>query len=210
MRAMILAPGLGKRLRPITDTIPKPMIPVAGIPNILWTIAHLKRNGITEIAINLHHLPNVIETCLKDKNIDGLLIISVPQVMADPKKLSDRIIDLSKTSTKPILTSLPGEESVGYTRQLLNRNNVPTYAVVPSSTVDLSMSHGRLIPIEERDPSEVLNLQWNNKPITPKGTSARNPAFDITPHHLISAIVTENGIIKKPYSENLRKIVLGN
>ena len=91
-----------------------------------------------------------------------------------------------------------------------NENNVPTYAVVPSSTVDLSMSHGRLIPIEERDPSEVLNLQWNNKPITPKGTSARNPAFDITPHHLISAIVTENGIIKKPYSENLKKIVLGN
>jgi acetyltransferase len=68
-----------------------------------------------------------IEVCLKDKNIDGLLIICVPQVVANPKLLADRIIDLSKKSSKPILTSFPGEESVIYARQLLNRNNVPTY-----------------------------------------------------------------------------------
>lgn len=68
-----------------------------------------------------------IKACLEDKNIDGLLVISVPQVMANPKKLAERIIDLSKKSSKPILTSLVGEESVQYARQLLNRNDVPTY-----------------------------------------------------------------------------------
>ena len=68
-----------------------------------------------------------IEVCMDDPNIDGILVICVPQVMADPKKLADAIIELSKKTTKPILTSLVGEESVQYARQLLNRNNVPTY-----------------------------------------------------------------------------------
>ncbi|MEF8879550.1 MAG: bifunctional acetate--CoA ligase family protein/GNAT family N-acetyltransferase [Candidatus Thermoplasmatota archaeon] len=68
-----------------------------------------------------------IEVCMEDDNIDGILVISVPQVMADPKKLSDAIIDLSKKTSKPMLTSFVGEESVQYARQLLNRNDVPTY-----------------------------------------------------------------------------------
>jgi len=68
-----------------------------------------------------------VEVCLEDKNIDGILIICVPQVMADPKKLGERVIDLSKKSTKPIMTSFPGEASVQYARKLLNENNVPTY-----------------------------------------------------------------------------------
>jgi len=68
-----------------------------------------------------------IEVCLKDPNIDGLLIIAVPQVMADPQKLADVIIELAKKTTKPILTSFVGEASVQYARDLLNKNNVPTY-----------------------------------------------------------------------------------
>ena len=68
-----------------------------------------------------------MEICLEDKNIDGLLILCVPQVMAEPKKLADRIIDISRKTTKPILTSFIGEESIYHARQLLNRNNVPTY-----------------------------------------------------------------------------------
>jgi len=76
-----------------------------------------------------------IETCLEDGNIDGLLIICVPQVVANPKKLADRIIDLSKKSVKPILVSFPGEESVHYAKQLLNRNNVPAYST-PEEAVE--------------------------------------------------------------------------
>ncbi len=68
-----------------------------------------------------------IEICLEDKNIDGLLILCVPQVMADPGKLAERVIDLSRKTTKPILTSFIGEESVYHARQILNRNDVPTY-----------------------------------------------------------------------------------
>jgi acetyltransferase len=69
-----------------------------------------------------------IEICLEDKNIDGLLILCVPQVMADPRKLADRLVDIARKSTKPILTSLIGEASVYHAREILNRNNIPTYA----------------------------------------------------------------------------------
>ncbi len=79
-----------------------------------------------------------INVCLEDDNIDGILIICVPQVMADPKKLADRIIDISKKSTKPILTSFPGEASVHYARQILNDNDVPTYPT-PEEAVESYM-----------------------------------------------------------------------
>lgn len=79
-----------------------------------------------------------IEVCLKDRNIDGLLVITVPQVMANPKRLAEHIIDLSKRITKPLLTSFVGEESVQYARQILNRNNVPTYAT-PEEAVETYM-----------------------------------------------------------------------
>lgn len=86
-------------------------------------------------------------------------------------------------------------------------NRVPVYSVVPSSTIDLTLAHGRLIPIEERDPGEVLNLELDGKRVTPTGARARNPAFDITPHRLLSAIVTENGIVYPPFKVNLVRVV---
>jgi acetyltransferase len=79
-----------------------------------------------------------IEICLEDKNIDGLLILCVPQVMADPKKLADRLVDIARKSTKPILTSLIGEASVYHARELLNQNNIPTY-VSPDEAVESYM-----------------------------------------------------------------------
>ncbi len=86
-------------------------------------------------------------------------------------------------------------------------NGVPAYAVIPTSTIDLSLASGDLIPIEERSPDEVLGISLQGKQIAPEGASARNPAFDITPHRLISGIVTENGVVSPPYQENLPHVV---
>ena len=86
-------------------------------------------------------------------------------------------------------------------------NSVNAYSVVPTSTIDLSLAHGGLIPIEERDSDEVLNIQFNGDQVAPAGARARNPAFDITPHRLISALVTENGIVYPPFESNLKKVV---
>lgn len=88
-------------------------------------------------------------------------------------------------------------------------NGVPAYSVVPTSTIDLDLAHGGLIPIEERDGGEVLDLQVAGQRVTPEGARARNPAFDVTPSRLLTGIVTEKGVIYPPYEENIRKAVLG-
>ena len=88
-------------------------------------------------------------------------------------------------------------------------NGVPAYSVVPTSTIDLSLEHGGLIPIEERDPEEVLGIQFQGERVAPIEAEARNIAFDITPNRLITGIVTENGVVYPPFDVNLKKAVLG-
>jgi methylthioribose-1-phosphate isomerase len=80
---------------------------------------------------------------------------------------------------------------------------VPFFPVVPTSTVDLALAHGAQIPIEERDPQEVLGIEVGGERVTPEGAKARNPAFDVTPNRLITGIVTENGIVHPPFEVNL-------
>jgi methylthioribose-1-phosphate isomerase len=87
-----------------------------------------------------------------------------------------------------------------------NDNKVPVYSVAPTSSIDLSTSDGSLIPIEERDPEEVLGIQFHGERVSPEGARARNPAFDVTPNRLISAIITENGIVEPPFDVNIKKI----
>jgi len=87
---------------------------------------------------------------------------------------------------------------------LAMENGVPFYVAAPVSTIDLSLACGDEIPIEERDPDEVTHLQGIST--APEGTRAANPAFDVTPHHYITAIITEKGIIKEPYIERLKGI----
>jgi methylthioribose-1-phosphate isomerase len=58
-----------------------------------------------------------------------------------------------------------------------------------------------------RPPEEVLGLSVDGHPVVPEGAGARNPAFDVTPHRLITGIVTENGVVYPPYTENLPKVV---
>ncbi len=88
-------------------------------------------------------------------------------------------------------------------------NKVPVYAVVPTSTVDLELPDGEGIPIEERDAGEVLDIQVRGERVVPEGARARNPAFDVTPHHLLTAIVTEKGVIYPPFDVNLPTILRG-
>lgn len=84
-------------------------------------------------------------------------------------------------------------------------HKIPFYCVAPFSTFDLSLSCGSRIPIEERDKSEVTSLYFK-RPIAPEGISVFNPSFDMTPAALITGIITEKGIIRKPFEENIRAI----
>ncbi len=86
-------------------------------------------------------------------------------------------------------------------------NDAPVYSVFPTSTVDLNLANGDLIPIEERNEDEVLGLQFHGEPVAPQGARARNPAFDVTPHSLFTGLVTEKGIIYPPFRENLPRLM---
>ena len=83
--------------------------------------------------------------------------------------------------------------------------NVPFYVCAPTSTIDMTLAHGDLIPIEERNPEEITKM-WYEKPMAPKGIKAFNPAFDVTDHSLITGIVTEFGIARAPYKEAFEEI----
>ena len=76
----------------------------------------------------------------------------------------------------------------------------------PTSTVDMSLKSGEDIPIEERDAGEVTRFQ--GVPVAPEGFAAFNPAFDVTPHRYITAIITEKGIVREPFGEGLRGLFL--
>ena len=92
---------------------------------------------------------------------------------------------------------------------IARENGVPCYSVVPTSTIDLSLAHGDLIPIEERDPEEVLGLEFHGERVAPVEAEARNIAFDVTPNRLITGIVTENGVLYPPFEVSLKKAVSG-
>jgi len=86
---------------------------------------------------------------------------------------------------------------------LAQAHGIPFYMAWPSSTLDLSLSGGDAIPIEERGEEELTSLGGNR--IAPAGISTYCPAFDVTPHELISAFITERGLIHPPFEENLRQ-----
>jgi methylthioribose-1-phosphate isomerase len=93
-----------------------------------------------------------------------------------------------------------------YTHAVLSRRHgIPFYVAAPLSTVDLSTATGAEIPIEHRDPDEVLTVAGRR--IAPRGVEALHPAFDITPAELVTAIVTERGVLLPPFGPSLARAV---
>ncbi len=87
---------------------------------------------------------------------------------------------------------------------LAKENHIPFYVAAPLSTIDLNCPNGDAIPIEERDKTEVTYIK--DIQIAPSEVEVSNPAFDVTPNEYISAIITEKGIAKPPYTETLKKL----
>ena len=87
---------------------------------------------------------------------------------------------------------------------IAKETNVPFYVAAPISTIDLSLASGDEIPIEERAPEEVPHLEGMK--FAPPGISVANPAFDITPHRYVTAIITEMGVARDPYVEVLTNL----
>lgn len=88
---------------------------------------------------------------------------------------------------------------------LAKENGVPFYVVAPVSTIDLATPTGAEIPIEERAPEELTHHAGRR--VAAEGVRVRNPAFDMTPHRYVAAIVCERGVAREPYAESLRRMV---
>jgi methylthioribose-1-phosphate isomerase len=92
-----------------------------------------------------------------------------------------------------------------YTVAVLAREHrIPFYVAAPFSTVDLETPDGSRIPIEQRAASEVTHLA--GKQIAPDGVKVENPAFDVTPHEYVTAIITERGVAREPFADSLREL----
>jgi len=90
---------------------------------------------------------------------------------------------------------------------LARAHSIPFYVVAPRSTIDVKLSSGEQIPIEQRNPEEVTKVR--GVVIAPAGICVANPAFDVTPNSYVTAIITEAGIARPPYNESLRDLCLG-
>ena len=121
--------------------------------------------------------------------------------------LHSRKIDCVITGADRIAANGDTANKIGtYAVSVLARSNrVPFYIAAPISTIDSKIRTGRQIPIEERSPDEVTQIQGVRT--APAGTMAANPAFDVTPHRNIAAIITEKGIIRADYKSSIRTIL---
>ena len=88
---------------------------------------------------------------------------------------------------------------------LAKHYGIPVYTLGPSSTIDMNCPDGDHIKIELRDPDEIKKM-WYEKPMAPEEVKCYNPSFDVTDHELLTAIVTEKGIIYPPFDINLKKL----
>ncbi|MGD9762886.1 MAG: S-methyl-5-thioribose-1-phosphate isomerase [Candidatus Binatia bacterium] len=91
---------------------------------------------------------------------------------------------------------------------LAARHRIPFYVAAPTSTIDLACANGGAIPIEERAAREITHL--SDRQIAPSGIKVMNPAFDVTPHALITAIITERGVARQPYVRSLARLLGGD
>ncbi len=116
-------------------------------------------------------------------------------------------VDCVITGADRIVANGDAANKIGtYTLAVLAKeNNIPFYIAAPTSTIDPSLKTGEEIPIEERSAEEVTHIQ--GVPVAPEGVAAANPAFDVTPAGYITAIITENGIIKEPYNKGIAGIL---
>jgi methylthioribose-1-phosphate isomerase len=87
---------------------------------------------------------------------------------------------------------------------MAHAHNVPFYVAAPLSTIDMATPDGASIPIEQRSAREMTHV--GSIQIAPAGASVWNPAFDVTPHRLVSGIITERGIVRAPYGETLKRL----
>lgn len=139
---------------------------------------------------------------LLEEGIDTTLITdSMAGMVMKEGKIDAIIVGTDRVAANGDVANKIGTYSVAI---LAKYHKIPFYVACPLSTIDLECPDGDAIPIEERDSKEVTH--GFGRQTGPDGVKVYNPAFDVTPHDLVSGIITEKGIIRAPYSENIKKL----
>jgi len=140
---------------------------------------------------------------LKQKGVDATLLCdSMAATLMRQGKVDKVIAGADRIAVNGDTANKIGTYSLAV---LARHHKIPFYIAAPCSTFDWSIKTGKAIPIEEREPREVTELFFR-QPIAPRGVKVFNPAFDVTPNNLITAIITDAGIIRPPYSKSIRRL----
>ncbi|MDV2683715.1 S-methyl-5-thioribose-1-phosphate isomerase [Alkalihalophilus lindianensis] len=140
---------------------------------------------------------------LSEANIDVTLICdNMASIVMSEGKIQAVLVGCDRVAANGDTANKIGTSGVAI---LAKHYGIPFYVCAPISTIDLNCKNGQEIVIEERK-SEEITTQWYTEPMAPEGVKTYNPAFDVTSHELITAIITENGIIRPNYQENLKEI----
>ena len=141
---------------------------------------------------------------MQQENIPATLITdNMAGFLMQQRKVDLVIVGADRIAANGDVANKIGTYSIAV---LAKENGVPFYVAAPLSTLDISLPNGDVIPIEERNDEEVLSFRGART--SPVGMAVYNPAFDITPHRYVTAIVTEAGIVRTPYAENIQKLFL--
>ena len=140
---------------------------------------------------------------LHESGIDVTLICdNMAGVVMSQGKIDAVITGTDRVAANGDVANKIGTMSVAI---LAKHFGIPMYIAAPTPTVDMNCPSGKDIPIEERDRREITH--WYGHQIAPEDVKVYNPAFDVTPHELITAIVTEKGVVTPPFKENFEKFL---
>lgn len=140
---------------------------------------------------------------LENAEIDTTLICdNMASIVMKQGKINAVLVGTDRIAANGDIANKIGTSSVAV---LAKHYNIPFYVLGPYSTIDYACKTGDDIEIELRDADEIKNM-WYEKPMALEKTKCYNPAFDVTDNELITAIITDRGIIRQPYKENLEKI----
>lgn len=138
---------------------------------------------------------------LKEANVDVTLICdNMASIVMQEGKVQAVLVGCDRVASNGDVANKIGTSGVAI---LAKHYGIPFYVCAPWSTIDLRCKTGQDIHIEQR-PSEEVSTKWYEKPMAPEGVKVYNPAFDVTDNSLVTAIITERGIIYPPYSDNLK------
>lgn len=141
---------------------------------------------------------------LKQAGVDVTLICdNMASIVMKEGKIQAVLVGCDRVAANGDTANKIGTSSVAI---LAKYYNIPFYVCAPISTIDLDCKSGEDIKIEIR-PEKEITTKWYTKPMVPEGVKAYNPAFDVTNEELITAIITEKGIVYPPFSENLKKVL---